>query len=107
MLSTGGSVNKIHGSSHKIHVLRTKIRVLFCIVFQTSLKDETPLVFSILGEHKTSVKWREILAGLLRFGRVVVCFPPQKESTSLHFLGMGNDADAVPCLFPRGPDTPF
>ena len=25
----GGSVNNIHGSSNKIHVLRTKIRVLF------------------------------------------------------------------------------
>ena len=39
-------MNKIHGSSNTIHVLRTKTRVLF--VFR-SLKNETPLVFSILG----------------------------------------------------------
>ena len=32
---------------NEIHVSRTKIRVLF--VFLKSLKDETPLVFSILG----------------------------------------------------------
>ena len=34
---------------NKIHVLRNKIRVLF--VFK-SLKDETPLVFSILGYYE-------------------------------------------------------
>ena len=41
-------MNQIHGSSNTIrlvHVLRTKIRVLF--VFK-SLRNETPLVFSIL-----------------------------------------------------------
>ena len=39
-------MNKIHGLRNKIHVLRTKMRVLF--VFE-SFKNESPLVFSILG----------------------------------------------------------
>ena len=40
-------MDKTHGSSNTIHVLSTKIRVLF--VFTNHLKTETPLVFSILG----------------------------------------------------------
>ena len=56
MLNTGGSVNKIHGSSNQIRVLRTKIRVLF--VFE-SLKNETPLVLSILGHVSSRIPPRE------------------------------------------------
>ena len=44
-------MNTIHGSINKIHVLRTKIRVLFVLnVFKSFLKNETPRVFSILGQ---------------------------------------------------------
>ena len=48
MLNTGGSVNKIHGSGNKIHVLRTEIRRRVFFVCK-SLKNETPFVFSVLG----------------------------------------------------------
>ena len=46
-------MNTIHGSINKIHVLRTKTRrrVLFVLnVFKSFLKNETPRVFSILGQ---------------------------------------------------------
>ena len=36
-LNTGGSVNKIHGSSNKIHVLRTKIRRVLFVFFKSNL----------------------------------------------------------------------
>ena len=39
MLNTGGSVNKIHGSSNQIRVLRTKIRVLFVFVFKIRCRE--------------------------------------------------------------------
>ena len=43
-------MNTIHGSGNKIHVSRTKLRVLFVVLFKLfkSLKNETPLVISIL-----------------------------------------------------------
>ena len=45
MLNTGGPCIKYN----KIHVLRTKLRVLFV---SESLKDETPLVFSVLDRRR-------------------------------------------------------
>ena len=53
-------MNKVHGSSNKIHVLRTKIRVLF-VFFK---KYETPLVFSILADDPTGwLSVRTFLSG--------------------------------------------
>ena len=43
MLNTEGSVNKIHGSSNTIHVVRTKLRVLFVFVFKIIEKRDPPL----------------------------------------------------------------
>ena len=63
-------MNKIHGSNNKIHVLRAKIRVLF--VFK-SLKDDTPLVFSILGRQQRDVPPLRAAAHHLRRERHEAC----------------------------------
>ena len=71
MLNTGGPSIKYN----KIHVLRTKIRVLFVL---KSLKDETPLVFSILGCRATTVEGSLQLNG--EPGDYQVCrHPPPSE----------------------------